>query len=111
MKTFVDKKNGDNKSHENINENVENRLKTLEESINSLVKSSMLNTTLKATLEQDYGDYVDNRPWSEVVRGKRRDISVAPSQSATNNGVNGVGKPNNWRKNQPTSGDSTWNRW
>ena len=26
MKTFVDKKNGDNKSHENINKNVENRL-------------------------------------------------------------------------------------
>ena len=29
MKRFVVKKNGDNKSHENINENVENRLKTL----------------------------------------------------------------------------------
>ena len=31
MKTFVDKKNGDNKSQEKINENVENRLRTLEE--------------------------------------------------------------------------------
>ena len=30
MKTVVDKKNGDNKNHENINENVENCLKTLE---------------------------------------------------------------------------------
>ena len=30
MKTIADKKNGDNKSHEN-NKNVENRLKTLEE--------------------------------------------------------------------------------
>ena len=39
MKTFVGKKNGDKKSHENINENVEIRLKTIEESITSLVKS------------------------------------------------------------------------
>ena len=59
----------------------------------------MLNTTLKTTLEQDYGDYVDNRPWSEVVCGKRRDESVAPSELATNNGMNGIGKLNNWRKN------------
>ena len=69
-------------------------MKTLEESINCLVKSSGLNTTH----EKDHGNYADNRPWSEVVRGKRRGESVTPSQITTNNGVNGVGKTNNWRK-------------
>ena len=93
MKRFVVKKNEDNKNQVN-NENVENHLKTLEESINCLVKSPGLNTTC----EKDHGDYVDNRPWSEVVRGKRRGESVMPSQITTNNGVNGVDKTNNWRK-------------
>ena len=93
MKTFVVKKNEANKNQVN-NENVENRLKTLEESINCLVKSSGLNTTR----EKDHVDYVDNCPWSEVVRGKRRGESVTPSQITTNNGRNGVGKTNHWRK-------------
>ena len=100
MKTFLDKNNRENNSHED-NDNVENRLKTLEDSMNSVVKSSVqqLNTTLKTTVEQDY-ENVDTRSWSEVVRSrKRRDDSVAPSQMATNKSVNGVGKPNNWRKN------------
>ena len=53
---------------------------------------------MNTTREKDHGDYVDNRPWSEVVRGKRRGESVTPSQITTNNGVNGVDKTNNWRK-------------